>query len=154
MKNVVIATACIATLVSGCTTNFGGQSPNAAGNEAGTFEQVSAAQAQPDVLESTIIKAFPDIPIPASHTIDLNRSLIFTSPNQTAGKIALEGKENVEKVFNFYEEEMAAQGWSLVNAFQSSTASLYYAKPGRFVAIIIESTGRNGSRVLINIGPE
>jgi hypothetical protein len=49
---------------------------------------------------------------------------------------------------------MEGQGWSLVNSFQSSTSSLYFAKPGRFVAIIIESLGKLGSRVYINVGPE
>ncbi len=106
-------------------------------------------------LESGIIKAFPDIPIPATHKIDLDRSVIFASPNHTMGKIALVGGSgNLDSLFRFFETQMAAQGWSLVNSFQSGTSSMYYAKPGRFVAIIIEAQPRNGSRVFINVGPE
>jgi hypothetical protein len=105
-------------------------------------------------FESGVIKAFPDIPIPSSHKINLDRSVIFTSPTQTIGKIALEGTGDVDSLFRFFEGKMEEQNWSLVNSFQSSTSSLYFAKPGRFVAIIIESLGKNASRVYINVGPE
>jgi hypothetical protein len=105
-------------------------------------------------FESGIVQAFPDIPIPASHRIDLERSVIFTSPSQTVGKIALTGSGDVDSLFRFFTMQMEANGWSKVNAFQSATSSLYYAKPGRFVAVIIEATGKAGSRVTINIGPE
>ncbi len=105
-------------------------------------------------LEGGIIKAFPDIPIPSSHRIDLERSVIFTSPSQTVGKIALQGKGDVDSLFRFFETQMTTNGWSMVNAFQSSTSSLYFAKPGRFVAIIIEAMSQGSSRVTINIGPE
>lgn len=104
-------------------------------------------------FESGVIKAFPDIAIPSTHRIDLDKSVIFTSPTQTVGKITLSGMGDADSLYRFFEEQMAANGWSLVNAFQSSTSSLYFAKPGKFVAIIIEST-QTGSRVYINVGPE
>lgn len=118
--------------------------------ESGTVQMVSDTKN----FESGVIKAFPDIPIPSSHRINLDRSVIFTSPTQTIGKIAVEGIGDVDSLFRFFESKMEEQGWSLVNSFQSSTSSLYFAKPGRFVAIIIESLGKTGSRVYINIGPE
>jgi hypothetical protein len=105
-------------------------------------------------LEAGIIQSFPDVPIPASHKIDLSQSMIFNSPSQTMGKLTITGSGDVESVYRFYQTNMEGKGWNLVNAFQSSTSSLYYAKPGRFLAIIIESTGRNSSRVILNIGPE
>ncbi|MFZ2620839.1 MAG: hypothetical protein WAX89_08210 [Alphaproteobacteria bacterium] len=105
-------------------------------------------------VEGGIVRAFPDIPIPATHEIDLERSVIFTSPSQTVGKISLIGSGDVESLFRFFESQMEGNGWNKVNAFQSATSSLYFAKPGRFVAIIIESTGKSDSRVTINVGPE
>ncbi|MCP5405518.1 MAG: hypothetical protein H6922_04790 [Pseudomonadaceae bacterium] len=105
-------------------------------------------------IETGILKAFPDIPVPAGHSIDLERSTIFTSNNQSLGKIVAEGRADVISLYRFYETAMPQNGWTLVNAFQSSTSSMYYAKPGRFVAIIMENTGRLGSRVTLNIGPE
>ena len=119
-------------------------------NEAGQVQMVSDIKN----FESGVIKAFPDIPIPASHKINLDRSVIFTSPTQTIGKIALEGVGDVDSLFRFFEAKMEEQNWSLVNSFQSATSSMYFAKPGKFVAIIIESLGKNGSRVYINVGPE
>lgn len=105
-------------------------------------------------FESGVVQAFPDIPIPASHKIDLERSVIFTSPSQTVGKVSLVGSGDVDSLYRFFDTQMAANGWSKVNAFQSATSSLYFAKPGRFVAIIIEATAKRGSRVTINVGPE
>ena len=111
---------------------------------------------QPKEFEQGIIRAFPDIPFPGTHKIDLDRSVIFTSPNHTMGKISLTGRGEVDALFQFYENQMESQGWNLVNKFQSATSSMYYAKPGRFVAIIIESEPsiKGGSRVSMNIGPE
>ncbi|MBI1309101.1 MAG: hypothetical protein GC129_04515 [Proteobacteria bacterium] len=105
-------------------------------------------------IEAGLLKAFPDIPIPASHKIDLERSVIFTSPNQTVGKLTTEGSGDVGSIYAFYTQQMQTNGWSLVNSFQSSTSSLYFSKPGRFVAIIIEAASRTTSRVTINVGPE
>ena len=105
-------------------------------------------------FESGIVQAFPDIPIPASHRIDLERSVIFTSPTQAMGKITLNGNGDVDSLYRFFGTQMEANGWSKVNAFESAVSSLYFAKPGRFVAIIIEATGKIGSRVTINVGPE
>lgn len=105
------------------------------------------------VFESGVIRSFPDIAIPSTHKIDLDKSVIFTSPTQTVGKIALSGSGDPDSLYRFFEEQMAANGWSMVNAFQSATSSMYFAKPGKFVAVIIEAT-QTGSRVYINVGPE
>lgn len=101
-------------------------------------------------LEEGTLQAFPDLPIPASHRIDLVESVIFSSPTQTVGKVVLRGRTDNASLYRFFEENMVAKGWSTVNAFQSSVSSLYFAKPGRFVAIVITED----SSVYINIGPE
>ena len=104
-------------------------------------------------LEAGIIAAFPDIPIPANHTIDLDRSVIFHSQKQAIGKIVTSGGGDAASVYRFYETEMPNRGWSLVNGFLSTVSSLYFARPGTFTAITIEPNGR-GTRVTLNIGPE
>jgi hypothetical protein len=105
-------------------------------------------------IEAGLLQAFPDVPIPAGHKIDLERSMIFNSPSQTVGKLTAEGSGDVDSVYRFYQAKMQENGWNLVNAFQSATSSLYYAKPGKFLAIIIEATGRRSTRVTLNVGPE
>ena len=104
-------------------------------------------------IEAGTIKTFPDLPLPATHKIDLDRSVIFHSNNQALGKVVAAGGGDLPSVFAFYQEEMPRKGWTLVNSFQSNVGNLYYARPGTFVAITIEPTGR-GSRVTMNIGPE
>ena len=104
-------------------------------------------------FDTGIIKAFPDIAIPSTHRINLEESVIFTSPTQTVGKITLEGSGDGDSLYRFFEEQMTSNGWSLVNAFQSTTSSMYFAKPGKFAAVIIEAQ-TTGSKVYINVGPE
>ena len=144
---LVVAAAC--TVLASCTTPI--KTPDILRTtETGEVQTLSKSKA----FEEGFVKAFPDIRLPANYEIDLERSVIFTSPTQTVGKVVLNGTGDVDSVYRFYENSMSEQGWSLVNAFQSATSSLYFAKPGRFVAIIIESTGKNGSRVTMNVGPE
>lgn len=101
-------------------------------------------------LEEGIIKAFPDIPVPATHRVDLTETVIFTSPTQTVGKIVLRGRADGTSLYRFFDETMPAKGWSTVNAFQSAVSSLYFAKPGKFAAIVIT----DDNSVYINVGPE
>jgi len=142
----------LAATVSGCATGIGGtyKSPEVHSfNDKGEKEVLTDTK----VFESGVIRSFPDIAIPSTHKIDLDKSVIFTSPTQTVGKITLSGSGDADSLFRFFEEQMTANGWSMVNSFQSATSSMYYAKPGKFVAIIIEAT-QTGSRVYINVGPE
>lgn len=104
--------------------------------------------------EASLRSAFPDISLPKGSEIDLDRSFVFSSPTQTVGKLAADVPYDVATTFRFYQNQMPADGWSLVNAFQSGTASLYYAKSGRFAGLIIERTGRHSCRVTFNVGPE
>lgn len=130
----------------GCGGNMYFRPDRTTVDENGQARTISEAKS----LEEGTLQAFPDLPIPASHRIDLVESVIFSSPTQTVGKIVLRGRTDNASLYRFFEDQMAAKGWSTVNAFQSSVSSLYFAKPGRFVAIVITED----SSVYINIGPE
>ena len=153
-KTSIFALSAMCVVLASCAGNgpFGGtyKSP-----EVQSYGDKGEPIVKTDVrsFESGIIKAFPDIPIPSTHRINLDKSVIFTSPSQTVGKITLQGSGDADSLYRFFEEQMSSNGWSIVNAFQSATSSMYFAKPGKFAAIIIESTG-SGSNVFINIGPE
>ena len=54
-------------------------------------------------IEKGIIKAFPDIPVPATHRVDLSESVIFTSPSQTVGKIVLKGNADSASLYRFFD---------------------------------------------------
>ena len=115
-------------------------------NEEGQPETITEARD----IEKGIIRAFPDIPVPATHKVDLNESVIFSSPTQTVGKIVLKGNADSTSLYRFFEETMRDKGWSTVNQFQSGVSSLYFAKPGKFAAIVIAKD----KTVYINVGPE
>jgi hypothetical protein len=142
----LIPSCLLLALLAGCT---GGPNPNVVQTDPKTGQPVESPG-----TAAAMLKAFPDVPIPADHKLDLEHSVIFTAPTQAMGKLVTEGGGSVDTVYHFYAQQMPAQGYKLVNAFQSSTSSLYFTKPGRFVAIIIESAGRSSSRVSMNIGPE
>src|SRR5262245_33519003 len=55
---------------------------------------------------AAMLKAFPDIPIPASHRLNLERSMIFTATAQTMGKLTTEGSGDVDTIFHFYNRQM------------------------------------------------
>ena len=153
LKNNTLPAILLATTLGACTAApFSGpyKAP-----EVQTYGEKGESVVKADVkaFETGIIKAFPDTPIPSSHRINLDKSVIFTSPSQTVGKIALAGSGDADSLYRFFEEQMVSNGWSMVNAFQSATSSMYFAKPGKFTAIIIESTP-TGSDVYINVGPE
>lgn len=146
---LALAVVALATLTA-CDPNWRSPDVTRVNSETGEVQTISDVKQ----FEAGILKAFPDIPVPATHKIDLERTTIFTSNNQSLGKIVMEGSGDVSSLYHFFSNEMPAKGWSLVNGFQSSTSSLYYAKPGKFVAVIMERVGRSGSRVTLNVGPE
>lgn len=137
-------------LLTACDPNWRSPDVTRINKETGEVQTVSDVRE----FEAGVLKAFPDVPVPASHKIDMERTTIFTSNNQSLGKIVMEGSGDVSSLYHFFSTEMPAKGWSLVNGFQSGTSSLYYAKPGKFVAVIMEQTGRRSSRVTLNVGPE
>lgn len=150
MYQILGATLMTSILLSGCIGGAKMRPDREVVNEAGE----TVLMTNTSEFERGIVSAFPDIPLPSSHTIDLERSVIFTSPSQTVGKISMVGRGDVDSLYRFFEKHMSDNGWNKVNAFQSATSSMYYAKPGRFVAIIIENDGKLGSRVTLNVGPE
>lgn len=137
-----------ALLLAGCAANSGYRSPDVqrVNEKTGKVEYVSSAKP----LEMGFLNNFSDMPIPSTHRADLSQSMMFTSPTQSIGRITLRGPADMDSLFRFFEENMTAKGWKMVNAFQASVSSLYYAKPGRFAAIVIDGDGT----VIINIGPE
>lgn len=149
LKPAVLAFAALATLTA-CDPNWRSPDVTRVNEKTGEVQTISDVRA----FEAGILRAFPDIPVPATHKIDLERTTIFTSNNQSLGKIVMEGTGDVASLYHFFSTEMPAKGWSLVNGFQSGTSSLYYAKPGRFTAVIMEQAGRRTSRVTLNVGPE
>ncbi len=118
--------------------------------EDGRTEVVSEVES----YEKGFIKAFPDIPIPSTHRINLAKSVIYTSPSVTMAKVTLSGGGDLDSLYRFFEENMAANDWTMVNAVQSSQSFMHYAKPGRFTSIFIENLGKYGNQVHMTVGPE
>lgn len=149
MRTLYVASFLTLSLLTGCaSTGSTYRTPDVqrVNEKTGKVEYVSNAK----TLEMGFLNNFNDLPIPSSHKADLSQSMMFSSPSQSIGRITLKGPADMDSLFRFYEDNMNAKGWKMVNAFQASVSSLYYAKPGRFAAIVIDGDGT----IIINIGPE
>ena len=93
-------------------------------------------------LASALLNDFPDIPVPVGYRVDLTQSTSFYSANYSSGKIILIGSSPSGALFNFFAEEMSANGWTLVNKMQSEVSLLNFAKPGKFVSVQIFLNGK------------
>ncbi|MCP4354955.1 MAG: hypothetical protein GY793_04850 [Proteobacteria bacterium] len=136
--------------VAGCTFNKAYVSPtqrysNGFGDDSGNVTEEKQQQ-----LASALLNDFPEIPVPVGYRVDLTQSTSFYSANYSAGKIILIGSSPSGALFNFFAEEMASKGWTLVNKMQSEVSILNFAKPGRFVAIQIFLNGK----ITIFVSPE
>lgn len=101
-------------------------------------------------LVAALLDDFEDIPVPAGYRVDLTQSITFHSSNYKAGKIVLIGSSPSGALFNFFAEQMTANGWTVVNKMQSEISVLNFAKPGRFVSVQIFLNGK----ITILISPE
>lgn len=108
------------------------------------------SEEQKQQLAAALLNDFPDIPVPVGYNVDLTQSTSFYSANYSAGKITLIGSSPSGALFNFFAEQMQANGWSLVNKMQSEVSVLNFAKPGKFVSVQVFLNGK----ITILISPE
>jgi PBP1b-binding outer membrane lipoprotein LpoB len=101
-------------------------------------------------IAAALLNDFPDIPVPVGYRVDLTQSTSFYSASYSAGKITLIGSSPSGALFNFFTDQMKANGWSLVNKMQTEDAVLNFAKPGKFVSVQVFLNGK----VTILISPE
>lgn len=84
-------------------------------------------------------KAFADIPIASTDSVDIKRSLLLNTGEQWIGRAVINSSQSIEDAFNFYQANMPDQGWRAVTSVQSEVSILTFEKMPRFAAVQIQS---------------
>jgi hypothetical protein len=107
-------------------------------------------EAQQPILTSY---RFEDIPIPPGMTLNQKESFLYETRATKAGLLIYEGTGEVEKLSNFFKQQMPKYQWRLMNNFELHTAMLNFIKEGWSSSIYILPQGGETKRIEIRVGP-
>lgn len=96
---------------------------------------------------------FDDIPIPQGMALNRKESFIYETGNTRAGLLVYEGKGDVEKLSNFYKQQMTNYKWRLVSNFEIHNVMLTFIKEGWSSVIYIVPQQDETIRLEIRVGP-
>ena len=113
-------------------------------DQAGTSEEEQAVQQ---------IYRFTDIPVPENFKIDRKKSFIYEAGSIKAGIITYSGWSNLEKLVDFYKNEMLKYDWEILSIFEHTGVTLIYIKEGWNCTVRLSSKNLGGSTIEIQIGP-
>lgn len=95
---------------------------------------------------------FPDIPVPPSSKIVVDKTLVFGS-KPWFGQLALESSTSANRAFDFFRANLTNHGWEEVTSVRAPTSILTYADADRVLAIAIQSGTISGSDITITVSP-
>lgn len=132
---------CVLILVSGvygCADLF----------SSSTFREQESLVRQP-----VTIYRFEDIPLPPGMTFNRKESFVYETKATKTGLLIYEGKGEMEKLANFFKQEMPKHQWRLVSIFELHNVMLSFIKEGWSSVIYIASQNDETKRVEIRVGP-
>ncbi len=127
LLNVVIVVV-VAFFISGCTEMFS-KSP----------EQGQSSESKPKSRKTTAIYYdFEDVLIPMELSIVKGRTVVVTTPGFTSGIITLKGRVERRSLFNFFNNNMQNDNWSVISQIKSpGTTIMVFQKASRTSVITI-----------------
>ena len=96
---------------------------------------------------------FEDIPLPPGMTLNRKESFIYETRTTKAGLLTYEGKGEMEKLANFFKQQMPNYQWRLVSNFELQNVMLTFMKEGWNSIIYIVSQEGETKRIEIRVGP-
>jgi hypothetical protein len=96
---------------------------------------------------------FEDIPLPPGMTLNRRESFIYETRTTKAGLLIYEGKGEMEKLANFFKQQMANYQWRLVSNFELHNVMLTFIKEGWSSVIYILPQEGEMRRLEIRVGP-
>ncbi len=96
---------------------------------------------------------FEDIPLPSGMTLNRKESFVYETKMTKAGLLVYEGKGEMERLANFFKEQMPNYQWRLVSNFELHNVMLIFTKEGWASVIYILSQGEEMKRIEIRVGP-
>lgn len=137
MKFLLLPTVfLLSTILVGCTT---------------LSNKDQSAASKP--LESQVVSRFSDMPVPTGCKLLANDSYSFESAGVRVGLLKYQGKATVERVVNFYKEQMPMYNWTLLNMTEYGECVMNFDRDTESCIINITPKG-NTSFISISFGPK
>jgi len=96
---------------------------------------------------------FEDIPLPPGMTLNRKESFLYETGTTKTGLLIYEGKGEMEKLSNFFKQEMPKNEWRLVSNFELHNVMLNFIKEGWSSIIYILPQDGEMKRLEIRVGP-
>jgi hypothetical protein len=96
---------------------------------------------------------FEDIPLPPGMTLSRRESFIYETKATKTGLLIYEGKGEMEKLANFFKQQMPNYQWRLVSNFELYNVMLTFIKEGWSSVIYILPKEDEMKRLEIRVGP-
>lgn len=96
---------------------------------------------------------FKDIPIPASTSLNKDRSLITGAQDSWIGRLVFTSFDNTTEMFDFYKNNASGFGWEEITSVRSKVSVLTYSRGERVMTIQIADRWLWGSEVELTVSP-
>ncbi len=96
---------------------------------------------------------FEDIPLPPGMNLNRKESFVYETKETRTGLLVYEGKGEMEKLANFFKEQMVNYKWRLVSNFELHNVMLTFIKEGWSSVIYIIPQDDDTKRIEIRVGP-
>jgi len=96
---------------------------------------------------------FDDIPLPAGMTLNRKESFVYETRTTRTGLLVYEGKGEMERLTNFFKQQMPNYEWRLVSNFELHNVMLTFIKDGWSSVIYILPQDDETKRIEIRVGP-
>ncbi len=96
---------------------------------------------------------FEDIPLPPGMTLNRKESFLYETRATKTGLLLYEGRGEMEKLSNFFKQQMPKYQWRLVSNFELHNVMLTFIKEGWSSIIYILPQEGEMKRIEIRVGP-
>lgn len=96
---------------------------------------------------------FEDIPLPPGMVLNRRESFVYETKATKTGLLIYEGRGEMDKLANFFKQQMPNYQWRLVSNFELNNVMLTFIKEGWSSIIYILPQGDEMKRIEIRVGP-
>ena len=99
-------------------------------------------------LQTSALLKFADVPVPVGFQLVDNESFAFQNEITRVGLLKYRGRPDVDRVVQFYREQMPLHQWTLLNLLEYESRVLNFEKPDQTCIVTV---GRFGDRTQVTI---
>ncbi|MBN1913167.1 MAG: hypothetical protein JW788_02080 [Candidatus Omnitrophica bacterium] len=118
-----------------------------------SLDKKAAFGTMSEALEPQLNMKFSDVPVPAGFKLLSKESYVFESSGIRAGVLSYRGKADVDRVVNFYKEQMGMFNWNLINIVEYDQHLLNFDRENETCVINLTSKGK-AVNMVISLGPK